>query len=75
MSVETIAELDKLRGSKYVQSNINDAYLEVKENLNKDRLVLFVRTPCQCTGLESFLGKTYENLYKCDFICHGVPSH
>ena len=32
-------------------------------------------TPCQCAGLHSFLNdKVYDNLYVCDFICHGVPS-
>lgn len=74
IGIENIDELDKLRGSKYVQSNINNIYIQVKENLDKARLVLFVGTPCQCAGLESFLGKDHDNLYKCDFICHGVPS-
>ncbi|AOR24582.1 Coenzyme F420 hydrogenase/dehydrogenase, beta subunit C-terminal domain [Clostridium taeniosporum] len=74
MSVEKIEELDKLRGSKYVQSDIKDTYLRVEENLKNGRIVLFVGTPCQCAGLDSFLRKDYDKLYKCDFICHGVPS-
>lgn len=74
LSVEKVEDLDKLRGSKYVQSDIKDTYLKVKENLEKDRIVLFVGTPCQVAGLSSFLNKDYDKLFKCDFICHGVPS-
>ncbi|MFT8352398.1 Coenzyme F420 hydrogenase/dehydrogenase, beta subunit C-terminal domain [Clostridium saccharoperbutylacetonicum] len=37
-------------------------------------MVLFVGTPCQTAGLRGFLNKEYDLLFKCDFICHGVPS-
>lgn len=67
-------ELYKLRGSKYVQSEIGDVYKEIKQDLEQDKYVFFVGTPCQAGGLHSFLGKKYEKLYICDFICHGVPS-
>lgn len=67
-------ELYKLRGSKYVQSDTGVVYGEIQEHLQKKRKVLFVGTPCQCAGLHSFLGREYEDLYICDFICHGVPS-
>lgn len=72
--VETIEQLDRLRGSKYVQSEIGDCYKQAREFLEADRLVLFTGTPCQIGGLFAFLGKTYENLYTQDIICHGVPS-
>ena len=36
--------------------------------------VLFSGTPCQVSGLNSYLMKEYENLYTCDIVCHGVPS-
>ena len=67
-------ELSALRGSKYVQSVIGDAYREVEEHLKAGRPVLFTGTPCQTAGLASYLGKPYENLYLVDFICHGTPS-
>ena len=72
--IETIAELEKLRGSKYVQSSIGTAYEEAKRQLKTGRLVLFTGTPCQIGGLYHFLGKNYDNLYTQDIICHGVPS-
>lgn len=72
--IDSINDIPKLRGSKYVQSNINKILREIKQLLEDDRLILFVGTPCQVVGLKSYLGKEYNNLYCCDFICHGVPS-
>ena len=74
IGVNTKKELYRLRGSKYVQSEIGNVYREIKSILESGRKVLFVGTPCQAAGLNSYLGKHYENLYKVDFICHGVPS-
>lgn len=74
IGIETIDELDRLRGSKYVQSDTQDTYCKVKENLEMGRMVLFVGTSCQAAGLNSFLNKEYDKLFVCDFICHGVPS-
>lgn len=64
----------KLRKSKYVFSNPEHTYSEVKEYLNNGRRVMFTGTPCQIAGLKAFLKKDYENLLTMDFICHGVPS-
>lgn len=73
--VDNILELSKLRTSKYLQSNINDAYKLAKKDLEDDKLVLFTGTPCQVNGFISFLnGKKYDKLYTQDIICHGVPS-
>ncbi len=63
-----------LRQSKYVQSNSENIYKEIRTTLNKDKVVMFVGTPCQCAGLVSFLGKSYDNLLLCDFICRGANS-
>ena len=66
-------DLNRLRGSKYVLSNIRNCLRQVKEFLEQNALVLFSGTPCQVAGLLNYLGKNYENLYTADFICHGVP--
>lgn len=73
-SVDNKDDLYKLRGSKYVQSDINVTYKEVKMYLNDNKIVLFSGTPCQISGLRSFLMKKYDNLICIDVICHGVPS-
>ena len=71
---ETIEELNKFMGSKYVQSTIGDMYKKAKEFLDNGRYVLFTGTPCQIEGLKSYLNKEYYKLYTQDIICHGVPS-
>ena len=50
------------------------AYKKAKGFLDKGRLVLFSGTPCHISGLYSYLGKPYDNLYTTDLICHGVPN-
>lgn len=72
--IDDITKLSGLRGSKYVQSNIQLCYRDVKEYLIKKRTVLFSGTPCQIAGLKAYLSRDYENLFTIDLICHGVPS-
>lgn len=72
--VENYDDLSRLRGSKYVQSNINMTYKQAKGILLQGRQVLFSGTPCQISGLKSFLNKEYDNLLCMDIVCHGVPS-
>ena len=72
--VDNIEELPKLSGSKYVQSEMGFAYKKAKGFLDNGRLVLFSGTPCHISGLYSYLGKSYDNLYTTDLICHGVPN-
>lgn len=72
--VETIDDLDKLRRSKYVQSDIGRTFEQAKNFLIQGREVLFTGTPCQIAGLKNYLGKDYANLLTADIICHGVPS-
>lgn len=72
--IESASELEKLQGSKYVQSVTGDIYRQVLRVLKEGRQVLFSGTPCQVDGLKGFLGKPYPNLLTVDLICHGVPS-
>lgn len=72
--IDSKKELYKLRKSKYVQSNINEVYKKIEDELKCNKIVLFSGTPCQVYGLKCFLGKGYDNLITCDIVCHGVPS-
>ena len=72
--IESESELYKLRGSKYVQSDINGMFAVAEKFLKDDRMVLFSGTPCQIRGLKKFLGKDYKKLMSVDVACHGVPS-
>ncbi len=66
-------DLWRLRGAKYVQSDLGGVYREVRHWL-ESRPVLFSGTPCQVDGLYRYLGGRPENLTTCDLVCHGVPS-
>ncbi len=70
----TKAELKKMFGSKYVQSEIGDTLADIKKYLLEGKKVLFSGTPCQIAGLYGALGKEYDNLLTVEIICHGVPS-
>lgn len=66
--------LDDLRRSKYVQADTQSVFAEIREKLVQGKKVLFCGTPCHVAGLTTFLGKDYENLYTCDFVCGGSAS-
>jgi hypothetical protein len=70
----SIEDCKKFRGSKYVQSDINQCFSVVKDLLDQGKLVCFSGTPCQVEGLNSFLRKAYTNLILIDVLCAGVPS-
>lgn len=77
--IDTMRDLYKLQGSKYVQSEIGETYIQCAEFLKQGTKVLFSGTPCQIEGLYRYLecvsdSKDMEHLYTQDFICHGVAS-
>ena len=71
---ESEADLAKLRGAKYAQSDLRGVFADVKRRLEHGQRVLFSGTPCQVAGLKAFLQKDYVNLLTVDFICHSVPA-
>lgn len=73
--VNTLEDLKRLQGSKYVQSRIGKVYTDVLNLLKEGKLVLFSGTPCQVDGLRGFLRSDYSNLITVDIICHGVPNN
>jgi coenzyme F420-reducing hydrogenase beta subunit len=73
----TKEERDSFRGSKYVQSDIEDVMKQVEKDLKESTTVLFSGVPCQVQGLLNYLNlKNVDvtNLITIDLICHGVPS-
>lgn len=74
-AVSSIKDLTIFRNSKYVQSNINDTFKQVKESLNKNQWVIFSGTPCQIEGLRNYLKlREYDKLICIDLVCRGIPS-
>lgn len=74
IGITSVDSLQKLQGSKYVQSHTDKCFQEVKSYLDEGKQVLFSGTPCQCAGLKGYLRKPYANLLLIDIICHGVPN-
>ena len=74
VGVNNMSDLYKLRGSKYLQSDMRNCYHQIRLLLRDGTFVLFVGTPCQVAGLRAFLrNKQYDNLLLADLVCHGVP--
>ncbi|MBQ7266096.1 MAG: Coenzyme F420 hydrogenase/dehydrogenase, beta subunit C-terminal domain [Firmicutes bacterium] len=75
IKADSIQDLKALQGSKYLQSDTNTTYSQVKQELLLGRSVLYSGTPCQIAGLYGYLGEKYDRLYTTDVICHGVPNN
>lgn len=67
--------LNEFIGSKYVKSNPEGIYTQIKNILRTGNKVLFIGLPCHVAALKRFLYRSDEkNLYTIDLICHGTPS-
>lgn len=68
-------DLNSVLRSKYVQSDMSEVFLGIKEALAVYDTVLFCGTPCQASAINNFVGeKNREKLILVDIVCHGVPS-
>lgn len=75
IGITSIDDLPSLRGSKYVQSEMGNCFLQISNHLKSNKVVLFVGTGCQIAGLKSYLGKSNnDNLFLIEILCHGVAS-
>lgn len=73
--INHIEDLYRLQGSKYVQSDTIDSFIEIGNLLKNGEKVLFSGTPCQVDAVKSLYEKYLgRQLYTIDIICHGVPS-
>ncbi len=72
--IDSKADLEPLKKSKYAQSNIDYVYREIRDALDKGQKVLFTGTPCQIAGARAAIGYGYRHFYAIDILCHGVPS-
>lgn len=68
-------DLERIRGSKYLQADASGIYRQVKELLQTGQTVLFTGLPCQIAGLYNHVKDCNQtNLYTIDLLCHGTPS-
>lgn len=74
IEINRLSDIEKLRGSKYLQSNMKTVYKKVMENIQRKILTMVVGTPCQIAALKKFIKTDSEYLITIDLVCHGVPS-
>ena len=76
--------LAKIRGSKYIQSNVSPVLADIRARLASGQTVLFSGTPCQTVAVSLLCGNNGKNdsaqskngdLVLVDIVCHGTPSN
>jgi coenzyme F420-reducing hydrogenase beta subunit len=73
-AAHSLDDVKPLCRSKYLASDTNNAFAEVRNMLKMGKKVLFCGTPCQTNAIHSFLNGNRDNLLLVDFVCHGTPS-
>lgn len=75
--VDTIEDLQKHIGSKYMQADSKEVQIKIVEELKSKKVVLVIGTPCFISAVNkyiNFLKVDRSNIITVDFLCHGVPS-
>ena len=68
---KNVDETQQFRGSKYVQAEIQNVFLQIKEYLKNSQKVLFIGSPCQVAGLKSYIpNRFHKELLTVDLVCH-----
>jgi coenzyme F420-reducing hydrogenase beta subunit len=74
IEVREKSEIKKIRGSKYLQSDITTIFKKVKDNIENAKSTMVVGTPCQIAALKKYIDDDTSYLFTVDLVCHGVPS-
>ena len=77
--IESYEEIDKVRLSKYNQSDLKDCFIQIRNYMLNGIPVLFCGTACQIGGLLNYINLSkarncHSLLYTVDVLCHGVTS-
>lgn len=70
--IDKLNELWRLRGSKYVFSDIKPIQTEIERDIECGRKVLFSGTPCQVAAIRKRFGDNPDILFV-ETVCHGAP--
>lgn len=72
--IDSVDDVYRFQGSKYIQSVKGDIYKNIKQDLSLGNEVLYIGLPCDIAALKLYLNKEYTKLYCVDLICHGPTS-
>lgn len=68
-------EVERMRGSKYVQSDVRNAFRDCLNYLRAGELILFAGTSCQVAAMRIATEKISAcRLISVEILCHGAPS-
>ncbi len=70
--IDCASKIDKLRGSKYVFTNISKCFPLLSDDIAANRTILIVGTPCQIASVRKKFGDN-DNLLLVEVVCHGAP--
>ena len=70
----SIEQLERFKGSKYVDAEKGTVFQSVKSLLDQGNKVLFFGLPCIVAAIRFFLGKTYPGLITCEVVCEGATT-
>lgn len=76
IKVDSVEDLTKIQGTKYVQADMTGVIENVLTDLISQLPVLFTGTPCEVAGVvdAAHRKKLEEKLTTVEVICHGTPS-
>lgn len=75
VELNEIDDVDVFSKSKYVFCEPIDTYRRIHDLIkDKNNLVVFSGTPCQCGAMLSYLKEKKDNIIFIDLICKGAPS-
>lgn len=73
--IESVLDIDRFRGSKYVQAIISSKMIfDLKSRLKNGQKVMIVGTPCTINGFARMLKQYRNQLLLVDFVCMGIAS-
>lgn len=71
---QNLVDIQKMRQSKYSQSDTKYIYKKILNLLKNGEKVFFCGTPCQVEALHQIVNDCTKNLITMDFVCAGISS-
>lgn len=73
--LETVNDIKRASGSKYVISNLDDLIKEIQQKSDyKNQKILFIGLPCHCAAIQRAFELKKMDVILVDIVCHGVCS-
>ena len=73
--VDRVEDVYLLKGSRYVNSSLENIWMLLQKDLDAGLEVLFVGTPCQVAAVKKYAGGKAGKLILVDLCCHGTPPY